>query len=391
MADLKVFVSSTCYDLSIIREQLKKFIEQMGYTSILSEYSDVLYDPREHTHTSCIQEVNNIDMLVLIIGSRFGGTSVPESLTKLNFEKLKELSTKPELLEDEKNISITQAEVLKAIEIEIPIYVFVEDKVYHEHFVYTQNKDFVDIDKMTFPSIDKQASAKYIFNFIDFLSHRLNNNNIMTYSKVAEIETQLKKQWSGYFQKLLKEQATSDYENKNYVSLSDQISEIKVALISTISSDEAKVIARGTLEFKKLIETLTSLNITKRNILDSKVGFLELLLSVDIQSILEINNQRHMRNTFIFIKNDKKIIVSRVSINFLLDLVNTWELFAKTKQKHKEAICDTLIDTTAYNRGIRLFTQRNESLKEFLKANYNSEKRADMKKMIIEVEDLFKK
>ncbi|WP_158694106.1 DUF4062 domain-containing protein, partial [Cronobacter malonaticus] len=76
MAGLRVFVSSTCYDLSLLRSQLRIFIQNLGYEPMMSDYSDLLYDPRQHTHTSCIDEVSSADVVVLIIGSRFGGKVV---------------------------------------------------------------------------------------------------------------------------------------------------------------------------------------------------------------------------------------------------------------------------------------------------------------------------
>ena len=387
MADLKVFVSSTCYDLSIIREQLKKFIAQMGYTSVLSDYSDVIYDPREHTHTSCVQEVNNIDILILIIGSRFGGKAVPEALTKINFDKLKNMSTCPLDLENDINLSITQTEVLKAIELEIPIYVFVDEKVKHEHFIYTKNKTL--IDTMTFPSIDKQESAKYIFSFIDFLSHRVNNNNIMTYSKLDDIENQLKKQWGGYFQRLLKEQNANDFENKNFNSLSDQINDIKVALLSTISNDDAKTIARGTIKYRRLIDTILSLKINKQTALNKELSFLQLLQSVNIKDVLELEEERHMRNRFIFIKKDKKVLVSRYSLNILFDIKNDWTEFTQLKDEHRDVIYDTLEDMSINHRGLRIFLDRNQTLKEYLKDNVESKERSEVKRSIKPIEDIF--
>jgi hypothetical protein len=50
MAGPKIFVSSTCYDLSMARDQLRNFLIGLGYEPVLSEYSDVLFDPRVHTH-----------------------------------------------------------------------------------------------------------------------------------------------------------------------------------------------------------------------------------------------------------------------------------------------------------------------------------------------------
>lgn len=55
MSALRVFISSTCYDLGIARESLRKFIVSLGYEPVMSDYSDVLYDPRIHTHTSIAQ------------------------------------------------------------------------------------------------------------------------------------------------------------------------------------------------------------------------------------------------------------------------------------------------------------------------------------------------
>lgn len=89
---LRIFVSSTCYDLSIIRSQLKSFIENMGYEAILSEYNDIFYDPQDHTHESCVKEIANADLVILIIGSRFGAKVIPDLKKIIDFNKLLGLS-----------------------------------------------------------------------------------------------------------------------------------------------------------------------------------------------------------------------------------------------------------------------------------------------------------
>ena len=81
MSVLKVFISSTCYDLDNVRDGLRDFIYNIGYEPVMSDYGDVLYDPRIHTHTSCIEEVKNCDMLVLLIGGRFGGKAISEAVS----------------------------------------------------------------------------------------------------------------------------------------------------------------------------------------------------------------------------------------------------------------------------------------------------------------------
>lgn len=65
MADMRVFVSSTCYDLSLLRSQLRTFIKSVGYEPVMSDHGDVIYDPRLHTHTSWL------DTFILMSDSTF--------------------------------------------------------------------------------------------------------------------------------------------------------------------------------------------------------------------------------------------------------------------------------------------------------------------------------
>ena len=46
MAIPRVFISSTCYDLKYIRENLRFFIKTIGYDPILSEEGGIFYDPK---------------------------------------------------------------------------------------------------------------------------------------------------------------------------------------------------------------------------------------------------------------------------------------------------------------------------------------------------------
>ena len=118
MASPKVFVSSTCFDLSEVREQLRRFIESFGFEAILSEHGDVFYHPDLHTHEACIQEVSNCHLFILIVGGRFGGEYI--------FDREK---------------SITNAEYLAARKSGIPIFTYVRETVISNHFLYQQNKD----------------------------------------------------------------------------------------------------------------------------------------------------------------------------------------------------------------------------------------------------------
>lgn len=100
MSRVNIFVSSTCYDLSQVREDLKRCICDLGHNPILSEQRDFPINPYLSNAENCINAVKNeADIFVLIIGNRYGAT-----------------------LESGK--SITNTEFLTAVDKGIPIYTF---------------------------------------------------------------------------------------------------------------------------------------------------------------------------------------------------------------------------------------------------------------------------
>lgn len=257
MAGLKVFVSSTCYDLSLVRTQLRTFIQMLGHDPIMSDYNDFLYDHRNHTHTSCINEVQGVDVVVVIVGSRFGGDAIRETFESINFEKLINDNFKFDDLISK--CSVTQAEVFKASELNIPIYAFVDQNVWHDHELYSKNKKNTSIiNQIVFPSIEKQETARYIFEFIDFLRKKSNNNAIFTFSKVQDIEDTLKKQWASLFQKLLKEDKERTAQVKRIDDLTEKFEELRTSLVNTLMNDQQRAMADAIVGYKDLVNFIQS-------------------------------------------------------------------------------------------------------------------------------------
>ncbi len=142
MAVPKVFVSSTCYDLKEIRDNLHEFIDSLGYIPVFSDKNDVFYHPDLHTHEACIKEIENCQLFVLIIGGRFGGTYV---------------------YDDKK--SIVNAEYDAAKKLNIPIFTFVLKEVLSNQFTYSSNLKNKLAEKIEYPALAKQEYAKNIFEF----------------------------------------------------------------------------------------------------------------------------------------------------------------------------------------------------------------------------------
>lgn len=366
MAGLRIFVSSTCYDLSILRAQLRLFIESMGYVPIMSDYEDILYDPRIHIHTSCLDEINNCDILILIIGSRFGNKGSIEALNKINFEKLKSESLNVEALKQKECLSVTQLEVLKGIENSIPVYTFIEKRVDYDYKLYEKNKSNDFIDKIEFPSIERQDIAKYIFNFINFIHFRTKGNNIFTFEKTQDIEDTLRKQWSGYFQRLLYEQRFNVSEGKQIDNLSQQFVDLKTAILSSFNVDQREV-ASGIVKYRRLFEFIFGLRLLDINYLKSTKDSWDFVLKkANITEIREISNKNSFSNSIIrsrtfLIKNDGTFFEARLSEDIIKELSIDWDNFIKMKSSSKDIIIDTLSEMVDSINLIRFINKKFEN------------------------------
>lgn len=348
MAGLRVFVSSTCYDFSLLRAQLRSFIQSLGYEPIMSDYEDVLYDPREHTHTSCVDEVVNCDIMVLVMGSRFGGKASQEALNKIDFEKIKKDEVTVDKLKEEGNLSVTQLEVLKAVENDIPVYTFIDQKVWHDHRLYEKNKANGIIDKIVFPSIEKQETAKFVFEFINFVRLRTRGNNIFTFEKGQDIEEILRKQWSSYFQRLLNEQRFMRDERKKMDVLSNQFEDLKTAILSSIENGDQRDVAKGIVRFRRLFEFLFGFKCFDLSYFKTtKDSWNELLKKANVEKIIdsrEIDDEYSMRaraRTYL-VCFDNTFYESRFPKHFIADLEMEWNDFNKLPKKSRDIIVDTI-------------------------------------------------
>ena len=104
-ANINIFVSSTCYDLSQIRKDLRDSITGWGHNPILSEQNDFPIDPQLDNWENCINAIKNYaDIFVLIIGEKYGSTGKTGK-------------------------SITNTEYLTAVQKGIPIYTFTSKRM----------------------------------------------------------------------------------------------------------------------------------------------------------------------------------------------------------------------------------------------------------------------
>ena len=109
MAAPRIFVSSTYYDLKTVRSDIERFIETMGYEPVLNEKGHIPYGNKNKLEEYCYKEVGACDIIVSIIGGRYGSSSARE------------------------DASISQMELKTAIDLGRQVYVFVDKSVKSEH------------------------------------------------------------------------------------------------------------------------------------------------------------------------------------------------------------------------------------------------------------------
>jgi Domain of unknown function (DUF4062) len=160
-----VFVSSTCYDLSQVRLDLKRFIEGLGYEAVISEHLAFPVNPQVGTVINCVNAVRDrADLFVLIVGDRYG-TPV------------------------EGGRSVTNLEYLEARAKGIPIYVFVLEPILNTLKVWQNNP------KGDFSAIVDDVK---VFAFVDEV-RRISGHWVYGFKEVADIQTALRYQWALLF------------------------------------------------------------------------------------------------------------------------------------------------------------------------------------------------
>jgi len=176
MAKPRVFISSTYYDLKHARDDIATFLREIGYEPVRSERGDVPYGSEEKLEEYCYKEIGFCDIVIAIVGGRFGSSS------------------------QHPPHSVSQMEIKTALELGKPVYIFVDKAIWYAFPIYKENKDKENIH---YPSVDNIE----VFRFLESLEALPCNNPIKEFETSGEIVSYLREQWAGLFQRLLQEQS----------------------------------------------------------------------------------------------------------------------------------------------------------------------------------------
>jgi len=203
----RVFVSSTFYDLRVIRADLERFMKEMGYEPVLFERGQVPYGREEALEEYCYREISSCEMLITVIGGKYGSQAKA----------------------DER--SITHKELRAAIDAGKQTYVFVEQAVLSEYRTYVANRDVEGFQPV---SVDDTR----VFLFIEEVYGLSSGNPVEGFETSNDIVRYLKEQWAGLFQRLLHEAA-----RQNEVNIIENLKETAStlnALVTFLTEERSK-------------------------------------------------------------------------------------------------------------------------------------------------------
>lgn len=148
----------------------------LGYEPIRNEEGDIPYGKEEELQKYCYREIENVDILISIIGNRYGSPAVTD--------------------DKEKEYSVTQREIKTAYERNKQVYIFIDKNVLTEYETYLLNKKNKDI---TYKYVDN----KNIYKFIEEVKSWSHNNNIKDFETADDITRYLKEQFAGLFKQYM--------------------------------------------------------------------------------------------------------------------------------------------------------------------------------------------
>ena len=310
MEKLRVFLSSTCYDLNKERIEIQKHLTQLGHMPILSDKNAIRYDPDKSTHASCLDTVEHgSDYLVAIISSRFGGPIFRDAFKKhINIELLKTKS-KAKRYFDSNKFSIAQCEVLKGIEKGIPCLVFVEKKMTDERKKY---QDAIKAGRSNTPFTLQNPDSIYIFEFIGFVNNLYRGNGTYEYKYISEIKKIIADSFSNHFKEILTEKNKTNTTKYPILIPSDLNSfgkKIYQKLTDQYKKQKARINIENKLIFDENCNCFYSLNVNVNPINDFPLYHFQIIADkdgdIDLKKVRNIDTNEE--DSYIGFKNPKKL------------------------------------------------------------------------------------
>lgn len=180
---MKIFISSTAYDLFDIRSFLVQKLENLGHTVLYNESPTFPAKLNLHSHDQCLEAVKTADLVICLIDKRYGG-NYSGKLFDLNSEAVQIKLRDQTLFYKYKELSITWMELITADEAGIPIITFARYKTLDEKEVRRKNHHVIDFKPAYVEKIQ-------VFDFLDWITQRSLNNWIVSFYNFLDFQAKI--------------------------------------------------------------------------------------------------------------------------------------------------------------------------------------------------------
>ena len=149
-------------------------------------------------------------------------------------------------------------------------------------------------------------------------------------------------------------------------TISEQIEDIKTAMISMIGNSQNRDVARGAIKYRRLVDFISNLNFQDVTILfNSTCNFEELLEIAEIAEIAEIPSPRESFGRYALIKKDGTFYEMRFSREVLSRLAIEWQSFIELAAEVRKIIFEAITDMG--RNGMMILRYRDEKYSEYFK------------------------
>lgn len=190
---MKVFISSTAYDLYDFREKIKQIIVDLGHEFIAHESPDFPIRQNLHSHDQCIEAVKDADLVICILDRRYGGKYAGNFLTQFQDISLSVSGNTPSGKNKKyqktiliKDLSITWCELITAQNSNKEIFTFARQKLLDEKNVRRRNQ-FLKSFKPFY------AEKEELYDLIDWITKSRINNWITSFDSIVDFEKYFRK------------------------------------------------------------------------------------------------------------------------------------------------------------------------------------------------------
>jgi len=188
---MKIFLSSTAYDLSDFRALVVDRLEEKGHEVLFHESPTFPARIGLHSHDQCLEAIKESDLVICLIDKRYGGKyagATLEPFKPLRFvvrgAKRTGDKIRIELVYDLSKLSITWCEVFVAHEEGIPVVTFARQRTLDEKETRRRNQYL----KTFSPAYSERNE---IFDFLDWITQRKTNNWIAPFISIVDFEKKL--------------------------------------------------------------------------------------------------------------------------------------------------------------------------------------------------------